>query len=119
MIRRFAPLLLLLTCCGGDTAVKQPAMATAREAVVTRGTFQTTILMTGELEAVEAALVVVPRTPLWRMPIRWMEEDGAVVKEGQKVIELDPRPDGEARRHTDHSGRDYRQRVHRTRRNYG
>lgn len=90
MIRRFAPLLLLsLTCCGGDTAVERTSPPLERRAVVTRGTFRTAILLTGELQAVESAKLVVPRTPMWRMPIRWMEEDGAEVEAGQKVVELD------------------------------
>jgi multidrug efflux pump subunit AcrA (membrane-fusion protein) len=82
-------LLLPLTCCGGDTAVEQRSLPLERRAVVTRGTFQTAILLTGELQAVESVKLVVPRTPMWRMPIRWMEEDGALVTAGQKVIELD------------------------------
>jgi multidrug efflux pump subunit AcrA (membrane-fusion protein) len=82
-------LLLLLTCCGGDTAIEPQEGAPARRAVVTRGTFQASVLLTGELQAVESAKLVVPRTPMWRMPIRWMEEDGALVIAGQKVIELD------------------------------
>jgi HlyD family secretion protein len=56
---------------------------------VTRGVFRTRLLLTGELQAVDSAKILVPRTPTWQMPIRWMEADGASVAEGQKVIELD------------------------------
>ncbi len=90
MIRRFIPLLLLLlTGCGGDAAIERDPLPLEHRAVVTRGAYQAAVLLTGELEAVESAKLVVPRTPMWRMPIRWMEEDGAEVTAGQKVIELD------------------------------
>jgi multidrug resistance efflux pump len=56
---------------------------------VARGALQTSLLLTGSLEAVESANIIVPRTPSWQMPIRWMEEDGVAVTEGQKVVELD------------------------------
>jgi multidrug efflux pump subunit AcrA (membrane-fusion protein) len=56
---------------------------------VTRGIFRSRVLLTGELQAVESSKIIVPRTPTWQMPIRWMEADGASVVEGQKVIELD------------------------------
>jgi HlyD family secretion protein len=80
---------LVLWGCGGEEALKTPDHAPAGPLYVTRGTFQAGLLLTGELEAVEAALVVVPRTPMWRMPIQWMEEDGAVVTTGQRVVELE------------------------------
>jgi multidrug resistance efflux pump len=45
--------------------------------------------MTGELEAVRSDRILVPPNPSWQIQIRWMEEDGARVKGGQKVVELD------------------------------
>ena len=54
-----------------------------------RGSFQARLLLTGELQAVEADTIIVPRTPNWQMPIRWMEDDGAAVTQGQRVLELD------------------------------
>ncbi len=56
---------------------------------VRHGTFQQRLLLTGELKATRAAPVIVPRTPNWQMPIRWMEADGAAVTAGQRVLELD------------------------------
>jgi len=47
------------------------------------------MMLTGELQAVRAEPIIVPRTPTWQMPIRWMLEDGTAVEAGQKVIELD------------------------------
>ena len=54
-----------------------------------RGTLVQTALLTGELQAVRAESIHVPRTPDWQVRIRWMEEDGAIVKAGQKILELD------------------------------
>jgi len=56
---------------------------------VRRGDFQNTFLLTGELEAVTGHPVIVPRTPIWQVPIRWVLEDGSTVEEGDKVVELD------------------------------
>jgi HlyD family secretion protein len=91
MIRARALLLstLLLACCGGEEAIQPTDRTVSGPLYAYRGTFQSSMLLTGELEAVEAALIVVPRTPMWRMPIRWMEEDGAVVVAGQRVVELE------------------------------
>ena len=47
------------------------------------------LLLSGELESIRSEKIYVPRTSQWQMPIRWMERDGAVVEQGQKVLELD------------------------------
>ena len=57
--------------------------------MVIRGTLERRVLLTGELKAVKAVDIVVPRTPAWQIPIRYMADDGAEVKEGQKVVEFD------------------------------
>lgn len=54
-----------------------------------RGSLRPTVQLTGELDAVRAQRIIVPRTPLWEMAIRWMESDGAEVAAGQIVLELD------------------------------
>lgn len=46
-------------------------------------------VLTGELRAVRADRIIVPRTPVWRVPVRWIETDGAWVEQGAKVLELD------------------------------
>lgn len=63
--------------------------APVRALTVERGTFRPRYLLTGELEAAEAVHLTVPQSPSWRVEIRWMEEDGVRVTEGQKVLELD------------------------------
>lgn len=66
-----------------------PAEAASPELVVRTGTFQPRLILSGELEAVESAPVIVPRTSVLQLAIRWMERNGAFVSEGQKILELD------------------------------
>ena len=47
------------------------------------------ILLTGELAAVRSADLLVPQTPLWEIQLRFLQEDGAVVKAGDRVAEFD------------------------------
>ncbi len=77
----------LLTCSGAqaDLAGSGPA----KDIVVRRGSLMQELVLTGELRAVHADNIVVPRTPSWQVQIRWMEEDGAEVTAGQKVVEFD------------------------------
>lgn len=89
--RAFPLLLLGLSwLASGCSAVDARGEAAAEEElVVTRGTLQTRCLLTGELRAAEAVNLVVPRTPGFQVQIRWMEEDGAEVRAGQRVVELE------------------------------
>ncbi len=56
---------------------------------VTRGTLTRRALLGGELKAVRSEEIVVPRTPVWQLPIRFLESDGAEVRQGQTVVEFD------------------------------
>jgi multidrug resistance efflux pump len=56
---------------------------------VHRGRFEDRFLLTGQLIAVNADYLVVPRIPSWQTTIRWLEAEGAVVKAGQRVVEFD------------------------------
>jgi HlyD family secretion protein len=77
--------------CGGAQAER----AASTEAVPTedlrvrRGDFVQRFLMTGALEAVRSDRIIVPPNRSWQIQVRWMEEDGARVEKGQKVVELD------------------------------
>lgn len=83
------PALAALSGCGAGRADPAPEPEPGGESVVRRGRLTSVSLLTGELRAVEATNVVVPRTPIWRLPIRWMIADGSVVAEGQRILELD------------------------------
>jgi len=77
--------------CGGAHAERAaPAGAGPTDDLrVRRGDFVQRFLMTGNLEAVRSDRILVPPNPSWQIQIRWMEEDGARVESGQKVVELD------------------------------
>ena len=82
----------LLVVAGCSSPAARPALAVTGDPVdtrVVRGTLEPRWLLTGELEAVRAEAIVVPRTTTFQMPIRWIEGDGSEVVAGQKVLELD------------------------------
>ena len=54
-----------------------------------RGPFERTVLVTGEIEAAEAATLSVPPSPSWRVELRWLAEDGSVVQAGERLAEVD------------------------------
>ena len=70
------------------TAAEQSAGA-ADTLVARRAALQPKLLLTGALEAVASEKIRVPRTRIWQVQIRWMEQDGAEVRQGQKVLDLD------------------------------
>ncbi len=79
-----------LACSGGGASpAVRPGGGALDELVVRRGEFHERFLLTGELSAVRSDDIVVPRTPSWQIQIRWMENDGAQVAAGQKVLEFD------------------------------
>lgn len=91
MYRPLLPSLVLLAAClAGCTdgrAAGEPVAASSL--TVQRGTFQDRRLLSGELAALEATDLTVPRTPSWQVQIRWLIEDGTPVAAGQVVAELD------------------------------
>ncbi len=82
---------LLAACgCAPERAVAgAEGPAEAATLVARRATLEPRLILTGELEAVRADSIYVPRTRSWQLTIRWMEQDGALVQAGQKVLELD------------------------------
>jgi HlyD family secretion protein len=59
---------------------------------VHKGTFLRDVTLTGELNAADGATVVVPRLPQWQTSIKWLSTDGAEVRAGDRVVELDSGP---------------------------
>ncbi len=86
-----ATAVLALAACTGSRAERAPAaeFLPSAELAVRRGDFVVRVLLTGELEAIRAESIVVPRLPSWQTTLRWMEADGARVATGQRVAELD------------------------------
>ena len=61
----------------------------SNDLVVARGSLRDRVVLTGELDAVSAENLEVPRTSEWLIQLRWLEADGTAVKAGQKVAEFD------------------------------
>ncbi len=88
----FAGVLLAgAAACSSGQATPAPTAAGApgEDLTVHRGRFAGRFLLTGELEAVQAEKLIVPRIPNWQTTIRWMEAEGTLVKAGARLVELD------------------------------
>jgi len=82
--------LLLVACaCHGASAVEPAAVEAVRTATVHHADVVDRIVLTGELHAESSTELIVPRTEQMQLAIRWMAEDGAHVKAGEKVLEFD------------------------------
>jgi multidrug efflux pump subunit AcrA (membrane-fusion protein) len=57
--------------------------------VVRRGPLEDRFTLTGTLEAKKADVLRVPKTPTWMLAIKWIADDGALVKKGDRVVEFD------------------------------
>lgn len=71
--------------CGGDRGT----VSSASDPRVYRGALIKRHLLTGSLEAIEGAEIKVPRTREHRLQIQWLAPDGAMVAEGDTVLEFD------------------------------
>jgi HlyD family secretion protein len=47
------------------------------------------VLLAGTLHATQSEELRTPRTPQWELPIRWIPEDGAMIKAGERALEFD------------------------------
>jgi len=56
---------------------------------VTRGNFEKRLVISGSLQAQKAERLVVPRSNSWQVQIKWMVEEGVVVKPGDPVVRFD------------------------------
>jgi multidrug resistance efflux pump len=63
--------------------------ADAKALRVHRGTFAGDVVLTGELRAARGEELAVPRLPQWQTTIKWIAPDGAEMKQGDRVVELD------------------------------
>jgi multidrug efflux pump subunit AcrA (membrane-fusion protein) len=74
--------------CRGEPG-RPGAGAPARMVTLARGTIVDRQLMTGELHAASSVRLTVPRTDAFQLAVRWLAEDGASVKAGDRVVEFD------------------------------
>lgn len=63
--------------------------APASELRVRRGDFASDLVLSGELEAARGETLNVPPLPSWQTAIKWIAEDGAMLKAGEPAVELD------------------------------
>ena len=77
--------LIAAGCFSGYSTEAPPS----GESRVRRGNFVSEITLTGELESARGEAIVVPNLPSWQTSIKWIADDGAEVKKGDRVVELD------------------------------
>ena len=87
-MKRLLP-LVLCACSGSGPHQAAQAEEAAHTVKVAKGEVVDRVLLTGSIEATHAEEMRVPRTDAWELPIRWMAEDGAQVKQGERVLEFD------------------------------
>lgn len=89
-----AALFLTLSGCSGSRDARAdpqaPAAPTAAPGTeVRRGEFAAWQVLTGELRSSASEIVQVPRLPAMESTIRFIVPDGALVAEGERLVELD------------------------------
>ncbi len=78
-----------VVACSGSRAGDADAAPDVDDLRVRRAPFVERFVLTGRLEAVEAAILSVPRVPNSQTASRWLGDDGAVVREGERLVEFD------------------------------
>lgn len=88
--------ILLATGCSPDTDAAPATEAAATAASepgpapeVVRDTFTRRLLLTGELVAEDGINLATPNANIWPVPLRWIVEDGTLMKKGETVVEFD------------------------------
>src|SRR5437763_4721937 len=98
--KRWLPLLFVALIIAGPIAwYKWPSTASAAEASLTapvkQGNFKVTVTTTGELRARKFVQIQGPNSQaaqVYQSKITWLIPEGTVVKEGDKIAELDRAP---------------------------
>jgi multidrug resistance efflux pump len=86
-VRISASLALALAAASCFSGYRTEADAKALR--VRRGTFASDVVITGELRAARGEELAVPHLPQWQTTIKWIAQDGAETKKGDRVVELD------------------------------
>jgi multidrug resistance efflux pump len=87
MFRNCAAMALALAAASCFSGYRTEADANLLR--VHRGTFASDVVLTGELRAARGEELAVPRLPQWQTTIKWIAPEGAEMKKGDRVIELD------------------------------
>ena len=83
------PGLAMLAGCSGTGARAESGREGEAGLTVHRGSFRQRQILSGELTAERGENLVVPRTNAFQLTVRWMAEDGTMVKAGDPVISFD------------------------------
>src|SRR5215212_3582685 len=83
-MRATAVAFLIFTAC--FSGYEGDAQSSLR---VRRGDLVTDLVLTGELEPARGDELTVPPLPSWQTSIKWIAEDGAELRKGEPVVELD------------------------------
>ncbi len=81
--------VIVAGCSGGNARQGAKVEDRPHTQAVKKGDVGDRILLAGTLGALRSEELRTPRTPVWELPIRWMAEDGAVVKAGERALEFD------------------------------
>ena len=76
--------VLLTGCFSGYSETPPPG-----ELRVRKGDLASDLVLSGELEAARGESLNVPPLPSWQTAIKWIAEDGSMVKGGEPAVELD------------------------------
>jgi multidrug resistance efflux pump len=80
---------MMLAGCSGPGARAESGRDGEAGLTVHRGSFRQRQILSGELAAERGENLVVPRTNSFQLTVRWMAEDGTLVKAGDPVISFD------------------------------
>lgn len=81
---------LLCACVESQAATEPRGDAAPPDVLVAaRGDFTNPVLLTGQLEAEDAILLIAPNVNIWPLQVRWVAQDGVVVAEGDVAVEFD------------------------------
>ncbi|HEX5061009.1 MAG TPA: hypothetical protein VFV99_16695 [Kofleriaceae bacterium] len=86
---RLALVALVAACSGGGPRRAGKVEERARVEKVRMAEVRDRVLLAGTVHAIQSEELRTPRTPMWELPVRWMAEDGAVVKKGDRALEFD------------------------------
>jgi HlyD family secretion protein len=75
---------------GGCSRAAASASSSRGDARVVAKPVEDVFLLSGELRAVRSVSLTGPRAEGGRLQVRWLAEDGAEVKQGERVAEFDP-----------------------------
>ncbi|MCP3981556.1 MAG: HlyD family efflux transporter periplasmic adaptor subunit [bacterium] len=79
----------LTTGCGGPTQAVDAEAELSTSAVFQRGDFERSLLLSGELQAVNSIAIKAPQTNIFQMRIQFMAEEGSVIESGEPLLDFD------------------------------